>query len=293
MGLYYEHNLRGVHGRGKMKRMKQKALLSLFLFCLFGQIHAVNGQFSPTELAERQQWEEFLKTAEIIEYKDVGEGVTKPIWLTLKKGDIVKKAVWKNPKGIQQGFLEGWQYEIAAYEMDKLLDLNMIPPTVERVFKKKKGSLQLGIDKLHSELEIFEQNIKVPRDKVDNRSNMKYITRAFDCLIANDDRTQQNILYDTDWKTILIDHSRAFRSTKEFSERLMYGRNGIKGALIIRRLPRTFVEKVKALNPEDVETALSPSLKKKEIKAILARKELLLKEIQDMIQEVGEDKFLY
>ena len=276
-----------------MKRTKQKALLSLFLFCLFGQTHAVNGQFPPTELAKRPQWEEFLKTAEIIEYKDVGEGVTKPIWLTLKKGDIVKKAVWKNPKGIQQGFLEGWQYEIAAYEMDKLLDLNMIPPTVERVFKKKKGSLQMGIDKLHSELEIFEQNIKVPRDKVDNRSNMKYITRAFDCLIANDDRTQQNILYDTDWKTILIDHSRAFRSTKEFTERLMYGRNGIKGALMIRRLPRTFVEKVKALNPEDVETALSSCLKKKEIKAILVRKELLLKEIQAMIQEVGEDKFLY
>jgi hypothetical protein len=280
-------------GKGEIKRMKHKALLLLLLFCLFGQISFVNGQFSPAELAERSQWEEFLKTAEIIEYTDVGEGVTKPIWLTLKKGETVKKAVWKNPKGMLQGFLEGWQYEIAAYEMDKLLDLNMIPPTVDRVFKKKKGSLQLGIDKLHSELEIYEENIKVPRDKVDNRSNMKYITRAFDCLIANDDRTQQNILYNTDWKTILIDHSRAFRSTKEFTERLMYGRNGIKGALMIRRLPRTFVEKVKALTPEDVETALIPYLKKKEIKAILARKELLLKEIQEMIQEVGEDKFLY
>ena len=35
------------------------------------------------------------------------------------------------------------------------------------------------------------------------------------------------------------------------------------------------------------------NLDKKEIKAILLRKELLLKEIEEMIQEVGEDKFLY
>jgi len=178
--------------------MRQKALLALLLLFLCGQIYVVNGQFTPVELAERPQWEEFLKNAEIIEYKDSSEGVTKPIWLTLKKGDIVRKGLWKNPKGIQQGFLEGWQYEIAAYEMDKLLELNMISPTVERKFKGKRGSLQLGIDKLYSELDIMERNIEVPKEKIDNRSDMKYITRAFDCLIGNEDRTQQNILFNTD-----------------------------------------------------------------------------------------------
>lgn len=273
--------------------MKQKTPLVLFLLFLISQIPVVNGQFTPAELAERSQWEDFLKTAEIMEYTDVGEGVTKPIWLTLKKGDVTRKGLWKNPKGIQGGFLEGWQYEIAAYEMDKLLELNMIPPTVEREFKGKRGSLQLAIDKQYSELEIFEEKIKFPREKSDNRSNMKYMTRAFDCLIANDDRTQQNILYNTDWRTILIDHSRAFRSTSEHTKNLMYGKNGLKGALLIRRLPRSFVEKIKALTLENVQEAVGSYLKKKEIKAILMRKELLLKEIEEMIQEVGEDKFLY
>jgi hypothetical protein len=273
--------------------MKQKTLLVLFLLLLIGQIPLANGQFTPAELAERAQWEDFLKTAEITAFQDVEEGVTKPIWLTLKKGDVTRRGIWKNPKGIQLGFLEGWQYEIAAYEMDKLLKLNMIPPTVERKFKKKRGSLQLAINKLYSELEIFEENIKFPTEKSDNRSNMKYITRAFDCLIANDDRTQENILYNTDWRMILIDHSRAFRSTREYTKNLMYGKNGLKGALLIRRLPRSFVEKIKALTLENVQEAVGSYLNIKEVKAILMRKELLLKEIEEMIQEVGEDKFLY
>lgn len=273
--------------------MKRKTFLVLFLLVLIGQIPVANGQFTPAELAERTQWEDFLKTAEIIDFADVGEGVTKPIWLTLKKGEITKRGIWKNPKGIQHGFLEGWQYEIAAYEMDKLLEINMVPPTVEREFKKKRGSLQLAIDKLYSELEIFEEKIKFPREKSHNRNNMKYITRAFDCLIANDDRTQENILFNTDWRTILIDHSRAFRSTSEHTKNLMYGKNGLKGAFLIRRLPRSFVEKVKSLTLENVQEAVGSYLKKKEVKAILMRKELLLKEIEEMIKEVGEDKFLY
>ena len=273
--------------------MRPKILLALFLFFLTAHIYIANGQFTSEEIAKRSRWEEFLKTAEITEYQNVGEGVTKPIWLTLKKGDVVRKAIWKNPKGIQQGFLEGWQYEIAAYEMDKLLELNMVPPTVERRFGKKKGSLQLAIDKLYSELEIMDKKIEVPEEMIDNRSDRKYITRAFDSLIGNEDRTQQNILFNTSWRIILIDHSRSFRSTKMFREQLMYGKNGIKGDLLFRRLPRSFVEKIKALTSDKIQEAVDSYLTKKEISAIIARKELLLKEIEEMIKEKGEDKILY
>jgi len=80
---------------------------------------------------------------------------------------------------------------------------------------------------------------------------------------------------------------------KEFTERLMYGKDGIKGALLFRRLPRNFVEKVKALDFEKIQHAMGAYLKKKEIKAILTRKELFLKEIEEMIKEKGEDKVLY
>ena len=278
--------------------MKGNFRLFLALAVLFIFLPSASGQFTSQEVAEKEETEEFLRTAEIVRFEDIGEGVTKPYRLYLRKGGQEIEACWKNPEGIQRGFLEGWQYEIAAYELDKLLDLNMVPPTVEREFRKKQGSLQLWVDSKFSLLTIMEQGIEFPPEAAVQVSNMKYLTRAWDCLIANEDRTQQNILYTEDWRTILIDHSRAFRSSKEFVERLMFGRDGIHkladgSPLLFRRLPRAFIERVKALDFESVKKAVGPYLKDKEIEAILKRKVLLLAEVDQMIKESGEDRVLY
>jgi hypothetical protein len=278
--------------------MKQKfaITLALFFFCI--SLPAAYAQFTAEEIAQRPYWEDYLKTAEIVRSEDVGEGVTKPLKLYLKKGDVEAKAVWKNAKGGQGYALEGWEHEIAAYGLDKLLGLNMIPVTVEREFKGKPGALSLWATVELSLLKIEEQKIEIPgavRKQIDDR---KYVTRAFDCLIANEDRTQQNVLYTKDWRTILIDHSRAFRSSKEFTERLMFGKNGLKkhadGSLILfRRLPRSFVDKVKTLSYGNIKEAVGPYLTAEEINAILKRTPLLLAEVDEMIKESGEDKVLY
>jgi hypothetical protein len=248
----------------------------------------------PQEIAERPRWEEFLKTAEIVRFEKIGEGVTKPTRLYLKKGDEEASGAWKNPRGIQEGYLEGWQYEIAAYEIDKLLGLNMIPPTVEREFQGKKGSLQLWVKVKMNDLKRMDNNIPIPDSSAKNWERMKYLMRAFDGLIANEDRTQQNILYTEDWRTILIDHSRSFRSSKKFTERLVTGKNALgTRPLLIRELPRVFVDKIKALDFSSISNAVGSCLEKKEIEAILTRKKLLLDEITELIKEKGEDKFLY
>jgi hypothetical protein len=274
-------------------RMKRKTFFLIAIFLVLAQGSWIQGQFTPVEVSERAQWEEFLKTAEITGSEEIPEGVTKPTKLYLKKGDVEWKAAWKNPHGIQLGSLESWQYEIAAYRMDKLLELNMIPPTVEREFNGKKGSLQLWVSNEMSDLERAEKKIDIPKDALDHWDKMKYIARAFDSLIGNEDRTQQNILYTKDWRMILIDHSRAFRSTKKFTKQLMFGQNGIAGNKPFRRLPRVFVEKIKTLTFDSIKDAVGPYLDDKEIKAILTRKDLLLKEIDEMIKEKGEDKVLY
>ena len=255
------------------------------------------GQFTAAEIAERPKWEDFLKTAEIVKWEDIGEGVTKPVKLYLKKGDLEAKAVWKNPSGIQQGFLEGWQYEIAAYRLDKLIGLGMVPPTVEREFRGKKGSLQLWVPAKYSLLKIMEEGIPIPEEARESTDKMKYVVRVFDCLIGNDDRTQQNLLYTQDWRTIVIDHSRSFRSTPEYVQRLVYGRNGIKSAegrpLLFRRVPRKLVDSLRALDGNKIRLAVGPYLTDQEIDAVMARQKLLLEEISLMVKEQGEDKVLY
>lgn len=273
----------------------KRVILSLKIFILLSAVFVANAQFTAEEIVKREIIEGLLKTADIIKAEEIGEGVTKPWRLYLNKGEEELSACWKNPQGIQKGHLEGWQYEIAAYQMDKLLGLKMIPPTVEREFEGKKGSLQMWVVTEFSLLDIMEQGIplpvKNPEATIFNRG--KYLARAFDSLIANDDRTQENVRYTKDWRVILIDHSRSFRSKKKDQKRLLYGKNGSKEKQLFRQLPRSFVEKVKALDFDSIKNAVGPYLSDKEITAVLARKKLLIAEIEEMIEEMGRDKVLY
>lgn len=278
-----------------MKRMP--FVVPLMLVLSFGP-RPVFGQFTPDQIAQREAQEDFLRTADIVRSEPIGEGVTKPFKLYLRKDGVESKAAWKNPSGVQLGFLEGWQYEIAAYRLDKLIGLNMVPPAVEREFQGKPGALVYWVENKYSLLQLVEQKIRIPDEALDHSEKMKWLTRAWDSLIANEDRTQQNVLYTEDWRTIIFDHSRAFRSTKEFTGRLMFGRNGIKVSsqgtpFIFRRLPRWFVDNIKTLTFEGIRAAVGTTLTDKEIKAILARRDLLLKEVATMIAEQGEAAVIY
>lgn len=273
--------------------MRKEIIAFLFFLVFLGFNLQSFAQFTPEEVAEWAKWEEFLKSAEIIKAKEIGIGVNKPLRLYLKEGDLENSGCWKNPRGNIKGRIEGWQYEIAAYEMDKLLELNMVAPTVERKHNGKPGSLQLWCVYEHNLLDIMEEKIPMPQEKLDHLNKMKYLARAFDSLIANADRTQENIHYTKDWRMILIDHSQSFRSGKKFEKQLMFGKNGIMGAKLFRQLPRTFMEKIKALDFETIKKAVGPYLTDKEIRAVLKRKELLLEEVAEMIKEKGEDKVLY
>jgi hypothetical protein len=58
-------------------------------------------------------------------------------------------------------------------------------------------------------------------------------------------------------------------------------------------LPRSFVEKLKALNFELVKETVEDYLTDKEIEAVLKRKDLILEEIARLIAIHGEDDVLY
>ena len=54
----------------------------------------LTAQFRPEEIAQREMWENFMRTAEIIKFEPVGEGVTHPWKLTLRRGDVEQPALW-------------------------------------------------------------------------------------------------------------------------------------------------------------------------------------------------------
>src|SRR5215203_5022492 len=82
------------------------------------------------------EFEEYLRTAEVDHFDTVPLGVTHPKRAFFKPGGLVASAAWKVlPPGRPAGYWESYKSEIAAYELDKLLDLHMVPVAVEKRWK--------------------------------------------------------------------------------------------------------------------------------------------------------------
>ena len=252
-------------------------------------------QLTPQEIAERGKWEAYLETAEVINAEQMlkREAVTSPWVLTLKKDGIVHRALWKNPEGRMGGFLESWKWEIAAYRMDKLLGLNMVPPTVEISFREERGSCQLWVESKMNLLKKTENRIETPPEKMRAWVRAAYLQQAFDNLIGNEDRHQRNVLITEDWRSILIDHSRSFRTTNKFTKQLIYRDRPNREPSAMLELPRPFYEKLKALSFASIREAVGEYLTDKEIRAVIARKDLIIVHVERRIKLVGEGEVLY
>ena len=271
-----------------------KKIHILLVIIVFLNLPSV-AQFTKEEITEFKKWEEFLVNAEIVSSRPWEEtpAVTDPWVLTLEKDGITKQAMWKNPEGRQKGSLEGWKWEIAAYRLSNHLGLYMVSPTVEKRFKGNRGSCQLFVD-AWMDLETKERkNIKVPSYKVFQWNRALYLQRTFDNLIANDDRHQRNFFIMEDWRLILIDHSRSFRTSKKFTKDLIYDEDFGEGPRLMKEIPRTLYEKLKALSPQVIRDVVGDYLSDKEIECVLIRRDLIIEWLDKRIKALGEDKVLY
>jgi hypothetical protein len=249
-------------------------------FLVMGITAGAETESSKTWLGRHQEIEKLLETAEIVDVVDVGTGVTNPKKVTLKDGDSTFYAAFKPiTRGRQKGYWESYQAEVAAYRIDKLLGLDMVPPTVTRRIDRTQGSLQFWVDdcRLYSEVEG-----EAPRSLAWSRqlSTMK----MFDVLIANEDRNAQNFLVDPDFFVVLIDHSRAFITSKSILKN--------KSKLPIQ-FDRDLVAKLKALDRETLDTHLEDLLMGGQVKAVLERRDGLLKYLDELIRKRGEGQVLF
>jgi len=275
--------------------MRNRIIIPFFFIVFLGFHFLSIAQFTQEELAERSKWEEFLKDAEIVSFyqQKSREAVTEPWTLTLEKDGIKRNALWKDVEGRSKGSLENWKWEIAAYRLDKYLGLNMVSPTVERRFQGNRGSCQLYAEYWIKATVKNEKKIKVPSYKIDFYNKANYLRWAFDNLIGNEDRHSGNIFITKDWRIILPDHSRSFRTSRKFTKKLIYTEKHKEGPKIMKELPRAFVEKLKSLNFELISDIVGEYLTEKEINAVILRRGLILKVIDERIKELGEDKVLY
>ncbi len=226
--------------------------------------------------------ERWLTEAEIVGVEELDTGITKPQRVTLRKEGIELRAVFKR---LSTGFeSEGasrrtfdsdrFEYELAAYRLDRLLGLEMVPVTVMRTVGKYRGILQFWIDDSINLRHMLEQKLQpsgwCPANPQYNLMNV------FDLLIHNTDRTQENALFTREWMLVLIDHSRAF-STDSKEPVLLY-KNPVE-------LPPALAKRLAALDRASLDAALAPYLHRKQIEALLKRRDRLLSQYGPPVAE--------
>ena len=138
------------------------------------------------------------------------------------------------------------------------------------------------------------ENIKTPSYKIFHLNRAYYIQRAFDNLIAGADRHIGNWRFTDDFRLILIDHSRTFRTSKKFTNKLIYDENNKENStFIMKELPWAFVEKLKTLNHDIIKEVVGEFLTEKEIECVLIRRDLIMDWLDKRIKKRGEDEVLY
>jgi len=272
-------------------------LLVLLTVVLLGAGSGLWAQLTASEQAEYDKWEDFLKTANVVDQERLtgAKAVTNPWVLTLEKDGIKHQALWKDVLGDRVGgFKETWKGEIAAYRLSRALGLHMVPATVEREYRGNKGSCQIWFEAWNDMESIIKKKLNPPGIKAFHNARNLSLQRAFDNLIYNVDRHQRNYLIMEDWRMILIDHSRSFGSTKRARTDLIYDeKNKENPKFIMEVLPRPFYEALKALTAESIRAAVGEYLTDDEIAATMSRRDLIIAWLDKRIADLGEIKVLY
>jgi hypothetical protein len=246
---------------------------------------------APAALTDAQV-ERILLEGRIVEIEDVGAGVTKPQRVTLELDGVQRRAIFKSldvqKRGItrmagappEMNYSDSYLYERAAYLLDRELGLGMVPVAVLRDVGGSRGALVDWVEGAITEGERLERKIDIGPEVRREIAAM----RVFDMLINNADRNRGNLLYaEQDWSVFLIDHTRAFRYPKgwpaDYDE-------------IPIQLPREMLPRLEALELKPLASLLDGVVTRDRIKSLLARRDRLLKLIEEQ-RELRGDAFVF
>jgi hypothetical protein len=223
--------------------------------------------------------EQFLLTADVVSVESLGVGVTGAKRVTLVRDARQEQAVFKNvhseysrhltdTRNLEDTyFTDKWEYEVAAYRLDRLLGFDLVPVTVVREVEGEPGSVQEWISGAISEKDRVEEGRPLAdRDRWAEQTNKMLI---FDVLIYNVDRNQGNILLVAeDSRMWLIDHSRSFRLRRGYPSHVREN-----PPIVTEALRGTLAE----LDREALREAMAGLLTRGQVDAILERRDLLLR----------------
>jgi hypothetical protein len=225
-------------------------------------LQAQRWEFTADRFAGDADIEEFLRTAQVVWKEAVGSGSTRPVQIGLAGDGRRAKAVFKTIDTDGRRYV----HEVAAYKLDRLLGLGMVPTTVLRAIDGTPGSVQLWVENAVNENNRRAENLQP--DDLEAFESSVAAAKVFDLVIFNIDRNGSNTLITPiDWRLHLIDNERAFAAKSPASAHLKDARSGLDESL---------EQRLAALDRDALHAELSGLLSEDEIAALLARVDLLL-----------------
>ena len=236
--------------------------------------------------------EGFLLRAKIVRTRAAGAGITNSIRATLSDGAVTHDAQIQTvdqtkpifrPAGSppEFNFTDSYRFNVAGYKLAVLLGLDNVPMSVERNYNARRAAFTWWIDDV-----MMDEKARVSKSALGpdrERTAMQlHVMRVFDELVQNRDRNLGNLLWTTDWKMWLIDHTRAFRTGDEL----------LKPA-VLERIERSLFQNLRGLTEEGLAEAMGRSLADFEIEALLKRRDRIVKLFEARIAERGETAVLY
>lgn len=162
----------------------------------------------------------------------------------------------------------GFVPELAAYRLDRLLELDMVPVTVRREIGGDDGVLQfLPASTINETERSARQRGSDAWCPLPEQWNAMYI---FDALIHNPGRSQQQMLYSQDnWQLILNGHGTSFANNRGRPEWLQ----GVPLSIGI-----DWLDRLRALDEDAIDEQFGDSLDRRRRNALEARRDALLRD---------------
>ena len=235
--------------------------------------------------------EALLLGGTIVSVKDIEAGVTKPIRAELSwKGVMHSAQIQRVDRPLPDFFgkdgtvlpaRDAWRFNVAAYRLDRLLQLNMVPVSVSRSYKGSPGAFTWWADDVKGEetQRVREQWTAPDPERFEQQ---RAVGRVFDELIMNIDRNLGNLLITNSWQVVLIDHTRSFTPYKN-----------IRNQENLTRCSRALLARMAALTTDAVAKSVGTSLTRTEITALIARRDRIVTFFNEEAKTKGEKDVLF
>lgn len=214
--------------------------------------------------------ETYLRTATVARLEDIGTGVTRPRRAYVQPAEPFASFVWKViPPGRHGGYWDSYKSEIAAYLLDRRLDMHMVPPAVERQVDGETGAAVMWLEGVRS---VRQTGGQVPSSAIWGGAIRRM--QLFDDFIGNGDRNAGNILLGSPGEIILIDHSRAFVTDRKLP-------------FPFERVDAGLWERMTALTRADLVGTIGQWVDGKAIDAMLERRKRMAADVEKLVKKKG------